>query len=148
MEHLMRFVSLTGRYARVYREYEFKQLGLNAFEHFYILNICRNPGLSQDQIARRLYLNKSTVTRQLASLEEKGFVLRVVDENDKRVMRVYPTEKAIEIRPKIFELIRKWNDYVLNDFSEEEKTLLFPMLARIMERAGQYAEALVEEEEN
>ena len=45
-------------------------------------------------MARELNVNKSSVTRQLAILEEKGYVERRGDPKDKRSLLIYPTEKA------------------------------------------------------
>ena len=40
--------------------------------HTYILNVCRNPGISQEALSQLIFVNKSNVARQLAVLEEKG----------------------------------------------------------------------------
>ena len=77
------------------------------------------------------------MTRQLASLEKKGFVERRPDVGDRRVLRAYPTAKAKAIYPKVQECMVRWNDLLLEDFSEEERTQLLTMLKRIAEKAVQ-----------
>ncbi len=65
--------------------------GLSGWQAPYIPEICAAPGITQDQLALRLHVNRSNVTRQLAMLEENGFVLRRRSESDRRAVEVYPT---------------------------------------------------------
>ena len=58
-------------------------------------------GMTQEQLARRIYQNKSSVARQLAVLEEAGFVRRVCCDSDRRVTELYPTERAKAALPEI-----------------------------------------------
>ena len=99
MDSFMRCVSRTARCAALYRGEQLESIGLNGGQHTYILNICRNPGVSQEQLSRLLYINKSNVARQLANLEQNGFVTRIPDTVDRRVLRVFPTQKALDACP-------------------------------------------------
>lgn len=86
-----------------------------------------------------IYINKSNVTRQLAALEESGFVIRRPSETDRRVTLVYPTQKAMDVLPRILEVLREWNNYITEDFTDEEKEVLSNFLERICEKAKTYA---------
>ena len=72
MPTLMRQINVVSRCGARYRAEEFKRFGLSAPHHSYILNICKNPGISQEQLAEHICVDKSNVTRQLALLEELG----------------------------------------------------------------------------
>lgn len=98
------------------------------------------PGLSQEQIARRLCVDKSSVTRALAALEKLEYVKRVRDEEDKRITLVYPTEKAIEIREEIKNAYREWNAYINQSFTEEEAAEFIRLLEKAAKHAADYAE--------
>ena len=78
-----------------YRAEQLAPLELKSCHAGYLLEICACPGISQEQLSRRIYANKSNVARQLATLEESGYVERRPGEEDRRVMRVYPTERAL-----------------------------------------------------
>lgn len=103
----------------------------------YILRVCRAPGTTQDAIAKEIYVNKSNVTRQLAALEQEGFVERRPCETDSRAMEVYPTEKALAVLPQVRAVLQEWNAYITADFSEEEKEQFSSLLARAAARAQQ-----------
>ena len=109
-------------------------------QHYpYILTVCRNPGISQDAIARKLFINKSNVTRSLAYLESHGFVTREQSSEDRRITLVYPTEKAEEILPTIRTIIRGWNAYITEGFTEEELEMYMDMTERLAAKAADYA---------
>lgn len=140
MDSFMRCVSRTARCAALYRGEKLESIGLNGGQHTYILNICRNPGVSQEQLSRLLYINKSNVARQLANLEQNGFVTRVPDEEDRRILRVYPTQKALDACPMVQKVLADWQDYVMDGFTPEEREQLTGLMQRVMERAAAYAE--------
>ena len=112
MANLMRMINEIYRCGALYRTVRLESDGLNGLQTAFLMNICSNEGTTQEKIARSLYIHKSTVTRQLAALEEKGYIERRVDENDKRNMLVFPTEKAKEILPKIKLVFREWREYL------------------------------------
>ncbi|AOY74531.1 MarR family winged helix-turn-helix transcriptional regulator [Clostridium formicaceticum] len=144
MDPLMKYISRTSRCAALYRSDVLEAYGLNGYQHSYILNICQHPGISQDQLARIIYVNKSNVTRQLALLEDNGFITRTPCENDRRQRQVYPTEKAMQVYPKVREALYQLNAYLLEDFSEEEKELLMIMMKKVMHKAAKLVEKNLE----
>ena len=135
MESLMRYISRTSRCGVLYRTDKLEKYGLGGHQNVYIQNICRSPGISQDRLAKMIFVNKSTVTRQMALLEQNGFVTRQVSGQDKRQMLLYPTEKAVKLYPIIQEVLRGWNDRLLEDFTEQERQILGSMLKKVMEKA-------------
>jgi DNA-binding MarR family transcriptional regulator len=139
MPSLTRYINIVSRCAAIWRADKLEGTELGDQHHSYILVVCRHPGISQDTIARRLFLNKSNVTRSLAYLEEHGFVTRERDREDRRQTLVYPTEKAFEVLPRVREIIKGWNSYITEDFTEEELEMYFAMTRRIAERAAEYA---------
>lgn len=138
MSSLMRCVNVTARCATLQRSKKLADIGLNGYQHTYVLNICRNPGISQEQLAREIYINKSNVARQVAALENQGFVERRASTQDRRVMLLYPTDKATQALPVIREVLRDFNDYLMQGFSSEEREALEGTMQKIMERAKDY----------
>ena len=140
MNSFMRCVSRTARCASLYRGEKLEKLGLTGCHHTYLLAICRTPGISQEQLSRTIYINKSNVTRQLTFLEQNGFVTRTPDGEDRRIMRVYPTQKALDAYPVVLEVLEQWQDFVMEDFSPEEREELTRLMQRVNEKAAAYAE--------
>lgn len=138
MHPFMRQISITYRCAMRFRENELADTGLAGCQTPYLTTLYRQPGISQEEMARSLNVNKSSVTRQLAALEEKGYVRREPSATDKRILLVYPTDKALELKDRLFRCYGDWNSYLTQDFTEEEKEMLSALMVRIAKRAEDY----------
>lgn len=134
----MRQINITHRCAMRYREDQLADTGLAGVHTPYLLALYRNPGMSQEEIARYLNVNRSSVTRQLTALEEKGYVLRRSDPNDRRTLLVYPTEKALALQERMHCVLHDWSEYLTADFTAEEKETLSRLMVRIAQRAEDY----------
>ena len=147
MSALFRLFHVVNRCAGSYRAERLEGTDLGPNHHRYLFSVCRHPGISQEELARRAYINKSNVTRHLTYLESCGYVERRQSEEDKRVTLVYPTEKAEAMLPQLREISRDWEAAVMEDFSEEEIAVFKSMLERISEKASAMCsrEALKEE---
>jgi len=140
MPSFMREINIVSRCGSIFRSEKLKEYGLGENNHSYILILCRRPGISQDALARSLFINKSNVTRTLAQLEADGFVTRTPSERDRRVTLVYPTEKAYSVLPVVRETLRQWREYLTESFTEEERKTLSDLTHRLALRAAEYAE--------
>lgn len=135
MAWFMRDINIISRCGKQYREARFAGSGLNSGQSPYILNVCREPGITQEALAKRICVNKSNVARQLAMLEEAGFVERRQSETDRRAIEVYPTDRALEIRPFVRRVLQDWRDYLTVGFTDAEKEQLEGLLSRLACRA-------------
>jgi DNA-binding MarR family transcriptional regulator len=70
--------------------------GASALHGAVLRHVDRNPGATVGDVAQATRMISSNVSRAIRSLEEAGFLRRVVDERDARRVRLYPTDKAGE----------------------------------------------------
>ena len=140
MTQIIRDMLEISRCGVQYRSDNLAQFGLKSIHASYLTEIASNPGISQDRLAKIICINKSNVARQVAVLEEDGFVRRVPSAADKRVMELYPTEKTLEILPQINEMLMRWENCITHDLTEEEKELLTALLGKMSSRASRYME--------
>ena len=103
--------------------------------HAYTLAIYGVPGRSQDELAEVLCINKSTIARGIEWLLENGYVKREPKPEDKRCLLIYPTEKMLEIYPKVKSIADSWNEILTADISVEELAVTYSVIARMAERA-------------
>lgn len=100
-----------------------------------IWTVIRDPGRSQEEITQNICLNKSTVARSLAQLEENAYVVRIPKTEDKRCLLVYPTEKMYELMPTLRTIVSDWYDHILEGMSEDELEVFQSVLVRIEQNA-------------
>ncbi len=138
MSDIMHNITDIARCAAQFRSEELAPLGLKSCHASYLCVICSNPGITQDQLARKIFINKSNVARQLAILEEEGFVQRRSSPEDRRAMQVFPTQKALACLPKIDHIFETWETLVSQDLTEEEQQQISNILDKVKVRAGQW----------
>lgn len=141
MISFMKYISVIARCSAQYRNYRLSDAAITGNQYAFILNICRNPGISQDGLATLVHLNKSNVARQLAQLESNGYIERTYCPCDKRITEVYPTDKAESVMPEIQTVLREWNEYLTEGFSDEERLLVSRILEKMTERAADYVDS-------
>jgi hypothetical protein len=140
MPTIMRQINLISRCEGLYRTDRLRGAELGACHHSYVLVICRNPGISQEELARHICINKSGVTRHLAYLEEHGYVSRIHSEADKRVTLVYPTDKMRQVLPDVKRIVEEWNEYLTAGLTEAELAQFRALLERLALRAKKYSD--------
>lgn len=136
MEGIIGAINAIDRCGRRYRTDAFAPLGLKGCHGRYLREICRNPGMVQEQLTESVLVNKSNVARQVAALEEGGFLERRACGKDKRMLRLYPTEKTLQMLPQIEAILNSWEENLLQDLSREEQGQLEVLLQRICQRAA------------
>ena len=146
MPNLSRNINFISRCASAYRGDRLEGSGISAAHYFYIIAICKNSGISQDKLAKKLYINKSSVARALQALENDGFIERRQSESDRRMICVYPTKKAEALLPKIREVSDGWNEFLFEALSPEERELFTELLSKVAKRATSYVDGRTEEE--
>ena len=140
MSQIIRDITEISRCYAQYRTEALAPMGLKACHASYLTDICAHPGISQDQLAARICINKSNVARQAAILEEDGFITRTPSPSDKRIIQLYPTQKTLDLLPAISPILRQWEACLTGDISDEEKELLERLLSRMKDKASDWME--------
>ena len=99
--------------------------------HTYVLAICRAPGRTQDELAADICVSKSTVARRIDWLLEGGYVSRVADAEDRRYLRVYPTEKMLAVLPEIRAIASEWNSMITDGIEADELAVFHAVLLKM-----------------
>ena len=136
----MKNINLVSRSAEVFREERLKDCGIRGCQSKYVLVIAQNPGVSQEDISRMLFVNKSNVARQIGFLETAGFVKKVGNDRDRRAVHLYPTEKLLGALPRVKEVLAEWRALVTEGFTEEEKAELQRLSEKMVENARKFME--------
>lgn len=125
------YIALIHRHNQTYMKHKTESLNLGYGQYIFILYLLKCDGISQNDLAKILSLDKGTIARSLKKLEETGYIQRKTDPNDKRVHRVYITDAGRKIGPEIKEILRERKSILLDGFTEEEINLLSPLLSKM-----------------
>lgn len=113
-----------SRSCNTYRREALPKVELYPALHLFITTTCRSPGLTQEQLAARFCLDRTTVAHQLNKLEKHGYIERRVSLEDARCRCIYPTEKAQLLFPSIHGAYVDFTEGLLEGLSEAEQAEL------------------------
>ncbi|MCX6700905.1 MAG: MarR family transcriptional regulator [Methanomicrobiales archaeon] len=106
--------------------------------HFAILmSLYEMEGRSQDGLALSRGFDKTMIAKSVVRLEEEGFVRRETDQDDKRVKRLYLTEKSRNLRPEMERIGYRLNEFLLRDFDADGPVLAIGNLRKIALNASE-----------
>jgi len=81
-------------------------------------------GQTHTELAGRLHIQASTVTKMVQRMEKAGFVERCDDPDDQRVSRVYLTAAGHEVREDVNRILQQLEDETFANFTLQEQVLL------------------------
>lgn len=110
-----------------------KHLDINFNQSILLVNIGRNPGLNQNQLKELLNLDKTSISKILRILEERGLLNKQLNINDKRYYQIYLSQKGEVLLLEIRAVLSKIWDEHLQGVSPKEKDLFLIVLDRILE---------------
>ncbi len=135
MSQFMKMLNNISRSQAIFRHSRISATDLQSGHYAYALTICSAPGRSQDEIAKELCVNKSTVTRNLNYLEDKGYIVRKPLPSDKRQLSVFPTDKMTAALPEIKAASGEWMAVLSEDIPKDELEIFDSVLLRMQEKA-------------
>lgn len=131
MKEILREIGMIARALDSISNIEFKEYDLTKGQYLYLVRIYENPGIIQEKLAEMIKVDRTTAARAIKKLEIHGFIEKKDDEQNKKIKKLYPTEKG----KKVYPFIKRENDYsnsvALQGFSEEEAEILFDYLYRV-----------------
>ncbi|XPV67809.1 MAG: MarR family winged helix-turn-helix transcriptional regulator [Halarcobacter sp.] len=108
-----------------------KEFDISPEQWSLIFRIVENPGLTQRELANSTYKDQANITRSLDRLEKKGFLTRISNGEDRRVMNISPTPKAKELVEKVVPISQEYNQLLSKGLSEEEYRSLIRLLNKV-----------------
>jgi len=94
------------------------------------------PGLSQQELARRLAILPSQLVALLDELEERGLIERRQDATDRRTYALHLTTAGRNVLEQIGRIAREHDDAVCAALHVDERQQLNALLGRIAEQQG------------
>lgn len=121
MDSPFKSISILYRKSHIWLNNGCAQYHLTAAQALIILILCDFDGLTQDDITKRLSLDKSVIAKTVTKLEELGFLMRTTNAKDKRTYDIQPTEKAWKVYPFIQEEIDRCFQKMTRSMTEKER---------------------------
>lgn len=85
----------------------------------YLIRIIENPGINQRDLTNMMNVDKTSVAKVVVKLENEGYIHREKSEIDKRMMMLYPEDKAKDLYDEFIRMENENLDLILEDFDDE-----------------------------
>lgn len=131
MQDILRDIGIIARALDSISNIEFKDLKLSKGQFIYLVRICENPGMIQEQLVDMLKIDRATASRSIKNLEKNNFIYKTYNENNKKNKLLYPTEKGQNLYPFIIRENNHSNEVALERFNNKEIDELSKMLNRV-----------------
>ena len=90
----------------------------------------RHDGCLLSDIAHGLDLNNSAITGLSDRMHKAGLIERKSCPEDGRAMRIYLSEKGRGLLDQVQQTLRRFNEDIARDFSDEEMDVVYRFLSR------------------
>lgn len=132
---------LLGHTMRVYKNKLMAKLKENnaelSFDQFIILHeLNSREDMTQQDLANHLQKDKSIILKQINTLIEKRFVVRLSDKDDKRKKNLIMTQKGHESLVLAKEIGKKLSTDILSGINSEDLQIFQKVLREIRENCG------------
>ncbi|HHL3301618.1 TPA: MarR family winged helix-turn-helix transcriptional regulator [Bacillus cereus] len=131
MKEILREIGMIARALDSISNIEFKEYELTKGQYLYLVRICENPGIIQEKLSEMIKVDRTTAARAIKKLEINGFIEKKEDESNKKIKKLFPTEKGKNVYP----FIKRENDHsntvALEGFSETEAETISKLLQRV-----------------
>src|SRR5579863_5752387 len=118
--------TMANRYNQIVTEF-----GITQSIGYLLINIDEQEGTTVSQAASLLGLKSTSLSRMLNQLEETGLIYRESNQGDKRSVKIYLTDLGKEKRHQARQLVKQFNNYLNDHFSETDKENLIRILKKI-----------------
>ncbi len=102
--------------------------GLTPIQHLILEALWIKNGVPAKEIGEKLVLDGATLSGVLDRLVSGDWITKEIDSDDKRIQRIYLTEKAKSLKPQLAEQRNRSNTELMQKLSLEEKILLKRLL--------------------
>lgn len=130
--HCMYFIAnALGRRIEKLAMETWKQVDLSPSHAYLLLLVIEEPGIQPTGLSEQLLLTPSTITRLIEKLEDKELVTR---STAGKLTRVYPTEKAKALLPKLLECVNHFTEHSTRILGAEESLRMVNNMAALADK--------------
>ena len=115
-----------------------KNVGVTISQWRVISTLTKHAGITQKEIAERVGIEGSTLVPIIDKMEKDGFVKRKLDNEDRRINRIYLTSKADVLWNSMIECALRIRKLSTKEISEEQIKTTLDILQKISKNLAIY----------
>ncbi len=128
-------ISILFRNTQKYFDKVLAQYDIGSGQLIFLFSIYEHEGITMQEVTQIGELDKGTTTKSIQKLIEQGYVQSRIDEEDRRVKRLYTTAKAAEIMNALYEYRNECRSKLAEDIDFD---LFETMLTKVCDNSRKY----------
>lgn len=116
----MNSFSIIVRYSKIFLERKLKEYNLGFNEQVILMYLLKNENSNQESISKYFMVDKGAIAKTISKLEEKGFIKKNENPNNKRENLITLTQKGKNVIDQMKELLSEWESNINKGLSEDE----------------------------
>lgn len=142
---LGRFISSIYRHQSILIQKRLDPYQVGCGQYAFLIRISENEGINHKDLSHLVKIDRANTTRAAKKLEEVGYIRSEQDPEDRRVQRLYLTDKGRDIIPVIKQELTTVSQIMSQGLSSEEQEHLTSMLETIENNVNLEVETLRKE---
>jgi len=131
MSDILRDIGVIARALDSVANIEFKELDLTRGQYLYLVRIDEDPGIIPDRLADLVKVDRTTASRAINKLVKQDFIEKKPDPDNRKIKRLFTTEKGEEAADYIRRENRHSNRVALEGLTQEEEKNLSVLLKKV-----------------
>ena len=127
----MSHLSIIVRHSKAFLLRRLQKYGVGCAEHGILMHLAKNDGVNQESIAQFYKLDKGAVAKTLGKLEDKGYIIRKVNEDNQREKIITLSESGKEIIKEMEEILEEFNTALFEGMNLEEIKMLEQLVGSV-----------------
>jgi DNA-binding MarR family transcriptional regulator len=115
--------------------------GLTVLQAETLHEIANREGLTMNELSEVMFLARSTMTRVVDQLVEKGLVVREPDPSDRRLVCVRATEEGCKVRKIVIDCLFSAQKEVLSKIKPEDRETVLYALRELVKAVGDWRQS-------
>ncbi len=120
----------------------FDKYGIGSGQYIFLIHIAKNPGINQKDLSEKIKIDRANTHRAIRKLESLGYIYTYRDEEDRRNIKSFLTERGQDLMPVIKSELMGITDIMVGDFDDGEREVIFRLLERIEQNVQDHVKLL------
>ncbi len=133
-------IDFLERCRRRYFNEKMSDIGLKPHQFTMLLFILHDEGCTQEDLSRKMAVDKTRIARSCIELDEGGYIERRRDTEDRRKHHLFLTPKGSALIPGIRRVMAEWDAVITAGLDEEKVAMLMEVTDILLENVRRYEE--------
>ena len=114
---LNHLISLKETHDYYIRKFINNETEITHSQYYMFMLLYYEPDVNQSDIAKACFMDRSGVSRAFKEFEEKGLIIREIDDENKRAYKITLTKKGNETAEFLIKKEKEWDDMICEELN-------------------------------